>query len=45
MRAKALWALAACVYGSGDDQRLMAISEEGVALSGKLGTGPRKRTR
>jgi tetratricopeptide (TPR) repeat protein len=37
MRARALWALAACVYGSGDNQRLMAISEEGVALSRKVG--------
>ena len=36
MKAKALWALAACVYGSGDDERLMAISEEGVALSRKV---------
>ena len=35
-RAKALWALAACVYGSGDDERLMAISEEGVAVSRKI---------
>ena len=36
MRARALWALAACVYGSGDDERLMAISEEGVAISRKV---------
>jgi non-specific serine/threonine protein kinase len=35
-RAKALWALAVCVYGSGDDERLMAISEEGVAISRKV---------
>ncbi|HEX2739681.1 MAG TPA: helix-turn-helix domain-containing protein [Rubrobacter sp.] len=35
-RAKALWALAACVYGSGDDERLMAISEEGVAVSRRV---------
>jgi predicted ATPase len=33
IRAKALWALGACVYGSGEDERLMAICEEGVALS------------
>jgi tetratricopeptide (TPR) repeat protein len=32
MRARALWALAVCMYGSGDDERLMAISEEGAAL-------------
>jgi predicted ATPase/DNA-binding XRE family transcriptional regulator len=36
LRAKALWALAASVYGSGDDERLMAISEEGVAISRKV---------
>ncbi|MDQ4043485.1 MAG: tetratricopeptide repeat protein [Actinomycetota bacterium] len=33
MRAKVLWALEVCMYGSGDDERLMAISEEGAALS------------
>jgi predicted ATPase/transcriptional regulator with XRE-family HTH domain len=37
MRARALWALATCVYGSGDNERLMTISEEGVALSRKVG--------
>jgi predicted ATPase/transcriptional regulator with XRE-family HTH domain len=37
MRAKALWALGVCVYGSGDDDWLMAISEESVALSRKAG--------
>ena len=37
MKSKALWALAASVYGSGDDNRLMAISEEGVALSRRAG--------
>ncbi len=37
MRAKALWGLAVCVYGSGDSERLMAITEEGVALSRRAG--------
>ena len=37
MRARAIWALTACVYGSGDDERLMALSEEGVALSRRAG--------
>jgi predicted ATPase/DNA-binding XRE family transcriptional regulator len=37
MRAGALWALALCVYGSGDNKRLMAISEEGIALSRQAG--------
>jgi tetratricopeptide (TPR) repeat protein len=37
LRARSLWALAACVYGSGDDERLMAISEEGIALSRQSG--------
>ena len=32
MRARVLWALASCMYGSGDDERLMAISKESVAL-------------
>jgi predicted ATPase/DNA-binding XRE family transcriptional regulator len=32
MRAKALWGLAVCVYGSEDGEQLMAISEEGAAL-------------
>jgi predicted ATPase/DNA-binding XRE family transcriptional regulator len=32
LRAKALWGLAVCVYGSEDGERLMNISEEGVAL-------------
>ena len=36
MKARALWALAVCVYGSGEDERLMAISEEGLALSRKV---------
>ena len=34
MRARATWALTACVYGSGDNEQLLALSaEEGVALS------------
>jgi tetratricopeptide (TPR) repeat protein len=33
LRTRALWALAVCVYGSGDNERLMAVAEEGVALS------------
>ena len=37
MRARALWALTACVYGSGDDERLLALSEEAVALSRRAG--------
>jgi tetratricopeptide (TPR) repeat protein len=37
LRAKALWALGVCVYGSGDDERLMAVAEEGVALSRRVG--------
>ena len=39
MRAKALFALAVCVYGSGDDERLMALSEEGAALFRQVGDG------
>jgi tetratricopeptide (TPR) repeat protein len=37
MRARALFALALCVYGSGDDERLMAVAEEGVTLSRQAG--------
>ena len=33
MRTRALWALAVCVYGSGDNERMMAVAEEGVTLS------------
>ncbi len=36
-RARALLALAFCVYGSGDDERLMAISEESAALFRRAG--------
>ncbi|HZA45807.1 MAG TPA: helix-turn-helix domain-containing protein [Rubrobacter sp.] len=32
IRGRAQWALAVCMYGSGDDQRLAAVAEEGVAL-------------
>lgn len=38
-RARALWALAACVYGSADAERHMAISEEGAALFRRVGDG------
>jgi predicted ATPase/transcriptional regulator with XRE-family HTH domain len=37
MRVKALWALAVCVYGSGDNELMMAVAEEGVALSRRAG--------
>ena len=37
MRAKALWTLAVCVYGSGDSELMMAVAEEGVALSRRAG--------
>jgi non-specific serine/threonine protein kinase len=37
MRARALFALALCVNGSRDDQRLMAISEESAALFRRAG--------
>jgi tetratricopeptide (TPR) repeat protein len=37
IRAKALWALAACMYGSGDDERLMAVAEEGATLFRRAG--------
>jgi predicted ATPase/DNA-binding XRE family transcriptional regulator len=37
LRARALWALGVCVYGSGDDERLMEIAEEGIALSRRAG--------
>jgi predicted ATPase len=36
-RAKALYALAVCVYGSGDDERLMAVADEGAALFRRAG--------
>jgi predicted ATPase/DNA-binding XRE family transcriptional regulator len=37
MRARAIWALTACVYGSGENERLMRLSEEGVARSRRTG--------
>ncbi len=37
IRARALWGLMSCVYGSADNERLMALSEEGVELSRKVG--------
>jgi predicted ATPase len=39
MRARVLWALAACVYGLGDDEHLLEISEESVALFRRAGDG------
>jgi tetratricopeptide (TPR) repeat protein len=33
LRARVLFALALCVYGSGDNERMMVVAEEGVALS------------
>jgi hypothetical protein len=33
MLGRAHWALAVCMYGSGDDQRLGKVAEEGVALA------------
>ena len=37
LRAKALWPLAACMYGSRDDELLMAVSEEGATLFRRTG--------
>jgi predicted ATPase/transcriptional regulator with XRE-family HTH domain len=37
MRARVFFALALCVNGSGDDQRLMALSEESAALFRRAG--------
>jgi predicted ATPase/transcriptional regulator with XRE-family HTH domain len=37
VRARAIWALSVCIYGSGDDERFMALCEEGVDLSRKAG--------
>ncbi len=37
MWARALWALASCMYGSGDDERLMATSEESATLFRRAG--------
>jgi predicted ATPase/transcriptional regulator with XRE-family HTH domain len=37
MQARALWALALCVNGSRDDERLMAISEESATLFRRAG--------
>lgn len=36
-RAEALYVLAVCVYGSGDNVRLMALAEEGTALYRQVG--------
>jgi non-specific serine/threonine protein kinase len=37
LRARALDALAVCMYGSGDDERLMAVSKESAAHSRRSG--------
>ncbi len=37
MRGRAHWALAIGIYGSGDDEQLMAVSQEGVELSRAVG--------
>ena len=37
LRARALWGLMTCVYGSADNERLMALAEEGVELSRRVG--------
>jgi predicted ATPase/transcriptional regulator with XRE-family HTH domain len=37
LRARVLFALAVCVYGSGDDRRMAALAEEGVALARQAG--------
>jgi predicted ATPase/Tfp pilus assembly protein PilF len=39
MRARTLYALALCVNGSGEDRRLMAISEESATLFRRAGDG------
>ncbi len=39
LRARALYALALCVNGSGDDERLMTISEESAAMFRRAGNG------
>jgi predicted ATPase/transcriptional regulator with XRE-family HTH domain len=36
VRARVIWALSVCIYGSGDE-RLMTLCEEGVALSREAG--------
>jgi predicted ATPase/DNA-binding XRE family transcriptional regulator len=37
VRARVIWALSVCIYGSGDGERLMRLCEEGVALSREAG--------
>jgi predicted ATPase/transcriptional regulator with XRE-family HTH domain len=37
VRARVIWALSVCIYGSGDGERLMTLCEEGVALSREAG--------
>jgi predicted ATPase len=36
-RARIIWALSVCIYGSGDGERLLALCEEGVVLSREAG--------
>jgi hypothetical protein len=37
MRARALFGLAVCLYGSGDDEPLMVVAEEGATLFRRAG--------
>ena len=37
LRARGMWGLMACVYGSADNERLMELAEEGVELSRRVG--------
>ena len=37
LRARGLWGQMTCVYGSPDNERLMALAEEGVELSREVG--------
>jgi predicted ATPase len=37
IRARALFGLAVCLYGSGDDERLMVVAEEGATLFRRAG--------
>ena len=37
VRARIFWALSVCIYGTGENERLMEISEEGVVLARQAG--------
>ncbi len=37
LRARALWGLMTCLYGSAENERLMALAKEGVELSRRVG--------